>query len=282
MKASSGYTKKLLHMAPVAILFACHGVLGEQEAQTNSAPPAQKEDIQKLMLVTEAETSINLLLRQLIGLMKLAFPQCSESEWQSLLAAIDVHALLDVATPIYQKHYTKDDVRGLVAFYSTPLGKKTIRESPKIMQELKAVCYQRGMALGDQLAQKAASQSKTNITTGNSQVPATLTPEQKAALLKTRGLDPNEYDIDSNLNIISKPQVEPVFPSAASSSASVATLPSEVGYLIIETMPDGTQNDYFSVNEPKPVGAGFKFKMWPSQTELTVSGSVKIHQIHAK
>ena len=43
--------------------------------------------------------------------------------------------MLDAMVPVYQKHFTKNDVDALVAFYSTPTGQKLIRELPEITAE---------------------------------------------------------------------------------------------------------------------------------------------------
>jgi hypothetical protein len=37
--------------------------------------------------------------------------------------------------PVYQKHLTKGDIDGLVAFYSSPTGQKMLKELPEIMAE---------------------------------------------------------------------------------------------------------------------------------------------------
>ncbi len=36
---------------------------------------------------------------------------------------------------IYMKHFSEEELSGLLAFYKTPLGQKTIRELPAVMQE---------------------------------------------------------------------------------------------------------------------------------------------------
>jgi len=40
---------------------------------------------------------------------------------------------------IYDKHFTDDEIKGLVDFYSSPLGQKFAAESPKISKEIQAV-----------------------------------------------------------------------------------------------------------------------------------------------
>ena len=43
--------------------------------------------------------------------------------------------MFDVTVSVYQKHWTKGDVDTLVAFYSTPTGKKVLAEMPQTMAE---------------------------------------------------------------------------------------------------------------------------------------------------
>ena len=40
---------------------------------------------------------------------------------------------------IYDKHFTEDEIKGLLDFYSSPLGQKFAAESPKINKEIQAV-----------------------------------------------------------------------------------------------------------------------------------------------
>jgi hypothetical protein len=37
--------------------------------------------------------------------------------------------------PIYQRHFTKSDVDALIAFYESPVGKKFLREQPRVTEE---------------------------------------------------------------------------------------------------------------------------------------------------
>jgi len=53
----------------------------------------------------------------------------------SLFADMPVDEMLEAMIPIYQKHLTKDDMDGILAFYSSPVGKKLQREQPAMTQE---------------------------------------------------------------------------------------------------------------------------------------------------
>jgi len=51
----------------------------------------------------------------------------------------DSERLLDDLTPVYARYFTKSEIDELVAFYRTPIGQKSIRVMPMIVQESMAV-----------------------------------------------------------------------------------------------------------------------------------------------
>ena len=46
-----------------------------------------------------------------------------------------VDEMMEGMIPIYQKHLTKEDIEGILAFYATPVGQKLQREQPAMTQE---------------------------------------------------------------------------------------------------------------------------------------------------
>lgn len=56
--------------------------------------------------------------------------------------------LLEMLIPIYDKYYTNEDLEGIIAFYSTPLGQKLLKNSPDVLRESQTVGYQWGSKIG--------------------------------------------------------------------------------------------------------------------------------------
>jgi len=54
---------------------------------------------------------------------------------EGLFKNMPVDEMVDAMVPIYQKHLTKEDLDGILAFYSSPIGQKLLREQPAMMQE---------------------------------------------------------------------------------------------------------------------------------------------------
>ncbi len=56
--------------------------------------------------------------------------------------------LLDLAVPLYDQHFSHEEVKGLIKFYETPLGQKMIETLPKLSAELQEAGRKWGEALG--------------------------------------------------------------------------------------------------------------------------------------
>jgi hypothetical protein len=66
----------------------------------------------------------------------------------------DVDQVTEQLVPIYDKHFTDDEIKGLLQFYGSPLGQKVASEMPKIGREIQAaVRAESGNAAREALAE---------------------------------------------------------------------------------------------------------------------------------
>src|SRR4029077_7928695 len=66
----------------------------------------------------------------------------------------DVDQVTDQLVAIYDKHFTDDEIKGLLQFYGSPLGQKVAAEMPKIGRETQAAIRAAGAkAAKDSLAE---------------------------------------------------------------------------------------------------------------------------------
>jgi hypothetical protein len=71
-------------------------------------------------------------------------------EFEAALAArIDV--LMEELVVLYARYFTHEDILGMIEFYETPLGQKTVRVLPQLMQEAMAVGQAWGQELGAEI-----------------------------------------------------------------------------------------------------------------------------------
>jgi hypothetical protein len=119
-------------------------------AQQNAADaPASKENIEKYLDTMHSRD----LMKNVMNMMSNQMHQMAverakkdpslppdyvarvDKASDEMLKNFPIDELFDAMIPIYQKHLTKGDVDALVAFYSTPTGKKFIQEMPAITSE---------------------------------------------------------------------------------------------------------------------------------------------------
>lgn len=142
------------------VLVSCSALLGAQ-AGNPSEQAASKEDILKFMDVLHIRQTLVQLYEGMGRQAKVgaeqAFKEKIPDASPEQLAAVDkfaeglfkdmpVEEIVEAMVPIYQKHLTKSDMDGILAFYSSPAGQKLLREQPAMMQE--------GMQVGSTIGQK--------------------------------------------------------------------------------------------------------------------------------
>ena len=71
-----------------------------------------------------------------------------------------VDELVDLAARIYASHFTEAELKQLLAFYQTPVGRKAITEEPKALDESMASGGNWGDALADEVVVKIRDEMK--------------------------------------------------------------------------------------------------------------------------
>jgi hypothetical protein len=86
----------------------------------------------------------------------------------------DVDTVADQLISVYDKHYTDDEIKGLLQFYGSPLGQKVAAESPKIGREI-----QESIRLSSGKAAKEALQEAKQENPGVGQNARLATPGKR-------------------------------------------------------------------------------------------------------
>jgi hypothetical protein len=159
--------------------------------QTDANAPASKADVERYLdavhsrqMMKDMMEVMTVQVHKMIHEQMLKQPNLppdAEERLDKLVGNVykdmPIDELIDVMIPVYQKHLTKGDVDGLVAFYSSPTGEKMLKEMPAIMteslqaatgilQEMQAKMMQR---INDEIAQM----QKSDDTKPTKQSPAT-------------------------------------------------------------------------------------------------------------
>lgn len=138
--------KRVLVVVLACVSFCAYGAA----QQTDGDVPATKEDIQKYFAVVHTREMVTQMMEAMAKPIhqmvheqylrqKDQLPEDFEAQENKRIderiKSIPWAEVLDRTIPIYQKHFTKNDVDALVAFYETPTGQKLLKELPQITAE---------------------------------------------------------------------------------------------------------------------------------------------------
>lgn len=127
-------------------------------------------DIQKLLDMTGTLkiglTMSQTTVTQMTKVIKSTYPNIPDKEFEVLQeevnAVISEHlpVVTEMMIQLYDKYYTDDDVKAMIAFYSTPLGQKVIKTMPMLSQEGMQVGITWGQSLGPEIESRVKARFK--------------------------------------------------------------------------------------------------------------------------
>lgn len=123
-------------------------------AYAQDAASSKDEDIRRLLDLSGAGDMGVQVMEQMITAFKQAQSGVPDKFWTDFMTEVDSDELTELVVPIYDKHLTHDDVRQLITFYETPVGKKLIAVQPKIMQESMLAGQRWGQEIAERVARK--------------------------------------------------------------------------------------------------------------------------------
>jgi len=145
-----GITAGLLLATPVFADDKESEKTAKKSAKKEAVDPELKKDIRKMLKLSgQGELGIQ-VMESMIGSFKVTMPDVPDSFWKDFMNEVDADGLIEMVVPVYAKHFTRDDIKAMVEFYNSPVGKKLIKKQPLIMQESMAV----GEAWGTQISEK--------------------------------------------------------------------------------------------------------------------------------
>jgi len=104
------------------------------QAQTRISPEKEKS-IRQLLDVMGTTKLTQQMTTQMMAMLKQSQPGVPEELWSRFEKKLDAREVIDLVIPVYDKHFSKEDIDGLTAFYESPLGQKVVRTLPQVSQE---------------------------------------------------------------------------------------------------------------------------------------------------
>jgi hypothetical protein len=119
------------------------------------AEPPSEQQVRQLMTTIGLGKTLVQMNGQVAGMMQKQLPCVPADTWQNFIDANASDQLIGRLVPVFQKHFSAEDIDGLIRFYSSPLGQKVLTEMPQAMAEATQVnaqwSHERMTQLVDQL-----------------------------------------------------------------------------------------------------------------------------------
>jgi hypothetical protein len=116
----------------------------------------KEEDIVRLLELTDSKNMAVQIFDMVIPQIARIAPNVPQSVWDALKDKMDFDVFVKNYIPIYDRHYTHEDIRELIEFYESPVGRKVIRVTPAMTEE----SMQMGQSYGAILAEEILRELK--------------------------------------------------------------------------------------------------------------------------
>jgi hypothetical protein len=119
-----------------------------------SADEAKRADVRRLLELVGAGDLGKQVMTQMINQFRTAHPQVPQRFWTDFASEINADEILELSVPAYEKHLTHEEIKQLIAFYESPVGKKLIQVQPQIVQDSMIAGQKWGQDLGRKVMQR--------------------------------------------------------------------------------------------------------------------------------
>lgn len=128
------------------------------ELAANPKDTEKINNIKKLLEITGARNLTEQILTQMLNSMKSEYPQVPVKFWDTFAAELNPDEMIKEYIPLYDKYFTNEEIKEIIAFYETPIGKKTLTVTPQITQDSTEIGIRYGRAAAERALEKLKSE----------------------------------------------------------------------------------------------------------------------------
>jgi len=139
-------------LVSAALLAWCGAAMAQEP--TEDAQASKHADILRLLEITNALAVGQQMIDQVILIQRGALPDVPAEVWDELRKGFDLNEMVPVFLDIYDRNFTHEDIRGLLAFYESPLGLKLMKTQPQVVEESMAAGQKWAMGVLERLRTK--------------------------------------------------------------------------------------------------------------------------------
>lgn len=105
------------------------------DAAKKKLDPAKEKAIRKLLNLSKADESGDMILEGMIQSLKRSMPSLPESFWKELSREKILKDFEEVLVGIYDRHLTMEEIAAITKFYESPVGKSVLEKMRAISMD---------------------------------------------------------------------------------------------------------------------------------------------------
>jgi hypothetical protein len=109
-----------------------------------AAVAPSEQQVRELFKVMQVEQTLGRMNAQVAAQMREQLPCIPAEYWQGFIDGEGASAVAQRMVPVFQRHFSGEEIDGLLKFYRSPLGQKVLTEMPAAMAEATQVGQQWG------------------------------------------------------------------------------------------------------------------------------------------
>jgi len=125
-----------------------------QPSETPEEIATKTRDIHRLLELSGSGKLGVQIAVQMIDQFRKSIPNVPQDFWDQFKQEIKPEELTELVVPVYERHFSDADVRELIKFYESPVGRKLVSTLPQITQEAMAAGQQWGQNLARKVQQR--------------------------------------------------------------------------------------------------------------------------------
>ena len=120
------------------VLLAAAATAPSWSEESRPVPPstaAKADDIKRLLELTGGARMGDHALDRLFEIQRDALPEIPAEVWDEARRSFETGELAEVLAGVWDRHFTHEEILGLIAFYKSPLGTRLREMQPQLLQE---------------------------------------------------------------------------------------------------------------------------------------------------
>lgn len=115
---------------------------------------SKEDDIRKLLEISGSEKLGIQVIEAMVEQMKKLLPDIPNNYWNLLKNEFNGKEFVELIVPLYDYHFTHNEIKDIISFYNTPTGKKLVNRLPILTEESMDIGRKYGEEIGNRIINK--------------------------------------------------------------------------------------------------------------------------------